>query len=154
MVGQRPQKPLTRREAGLANTIDDLSERLGEAPTATLLAAELGVDREDVIAALVTGNADYIAASATKAGMGSGERATVADVEDFLAQIGDRQALRPLLGALTQPELTAVLLRFSEKLPHSQIAERMGTSCGRVSRLLGGALDRIRTQGASASDSV
>lgn len=125
----------------------ELSQKLGRAPTASELAAELGMDREAVVEGLVAGSS-YNTLSIDS---GGDEDAlaivdTLGDIDLSLDQIENREALRPLLAALPERERTVLLLRFFESLTQTQIAERVGISQMHVSRLLAKALTRLRDQ--------
>ena len=128
----------------------ELSQRLGRAPTATELAAELDMDREEVVEGLIAGSS-YNTLSIDSGGGGSDEDApaivdTLGDVDLSLDQIENREALRPLLAALPERERTVLLLRFFESLTQTQIAERVGISQMHVSRLLAKSLTRLRDE--------
>ena len=134
----------------LGTATADLSQRLGRAPTATELAEELGMDREEVVEGLVAGSS-YNTLSIDSAG-GSDEddaRAiadTLGDVDTSLDRIEDQEALRPLLEALPERERMVLVLRFFESMTQTQIAERVGISQMHVSRLLAKSLARLRDQ--------
>ncbi|HTY27358.1 MAG TPA: RNA polymerase sigma factor SigF [Mycobacterium sp.] len=134
----------------LGAATSELSQRLGRAPTASELAQELGMDREEVVEGLVAGSS-YNTLSIDSGGGGSDEDApaivdTLGDVDLSLDQIENREALRPLLAALPERERTVLLLRFFESLTQTQIAERVGISQMHVSRLLAKSLTRLRDQ--------
>ena len=128
----------------------ELSQRLGRAPTATELAAELGMDRAEVVEGLVAGSS-YNTLS-IDSGSGSDDddaRAivdTLGDADAGLDRIEDREALRPLLEALPERERTVLVLRFFDSMTQTQIAERVGISQMHVSRLLAKSLTRLRDQ--------
>jgi RNA polymerase sigma-B factor len=134
----------------LGTATAELSQRLGRAPTATELASELGMDRDEVIEGLVAGSS-YNTLS-IDSGSGSDDddaRAiadTLGDVDAGLDQIENREALRPLLEALPERERTVLVLRFFESMTQTQIAERVGISQMHVSRLLAKSLTRLRDQ--------
>jgi RNA polymerase sigma-B factor len=131
----------------------DLSQRLGRAPTASELAAELDMDRTEVVEGLVAGSS-YNTLSIDSGGSGSGSgdedaRAiadTLGDVDAGLERIENREALRPLLDGLPERERTVLVLRFFESMTQTQIAERVGISQMHVSRLLAKSLARLRDQ--------
>lgn len=134
----------------LGAATSELSQRLGRAPTATELAAELDMDREEVVEGLIAGSS-YNTLSIDSGGSGSDEDApaivdTLGDVDLSLDQIENREALRPLLAALPERERTVLLLRFFESLTQTQIAERVGISQMHVSRLLAKSLTRLRNE--------
>lgn len=128
----------------------ELSQRLGRAPTASELAEELGMDRDEVVEGLVAGSS-YNTLSIDSGGNSGTEEApaiadTLGDVDLGLDQIENREALRPLLAALPERERMVLLLRFFENLTQTQIAERVGISQMHVSRLLAKSLTRLRDQ--------
>lgn len=84
----------------LGTATADLSQRLGRAPTATELAAELEMDREEVVEGLVAGSS-YNTLSIDSGGGGEEEEAraiadTLGDVDTGLDRIEDQESLRPL----------------------------------------------------------
>jgi RNA polymerase sigma-B factor len=135
----------------LGSATADLSQRLGRAPTATELAAELDMGRDEVVEGLVAGSS-YNTLSIDTGGSSSEDddaRAiadTLGDMDVGLARIEDREALRPLLEALPERERMVLVLRFFESMTQTQIAERVGISQMHVSRLLAKSLSRLRDQ--------
>ncbi len=135
----------------LGSATADLSQRLGRAPTATELAAELGMERDEVVEGLVAGSS-YNTLSIDTGGSTSEDddaRAiadTLGDVDASLERIEDREALRPLLEALPERERMVLVLRFFEAMTQTQIAERVGISQMHVSRLLAKSLARLRDE--------
>lgn len=135
----------------LGSATADLSQRLGRAPTATELAAELEMDRAEVVEGLVAGSS-YNTLSIDSGGGGGDEedaRAiadTLGDVDASIDRIEDRESLRPLLESLPERERTVLVLRFFESMTQTQIAERVGISQMHVSRLLAKSLARLRDQ--------
>ena len=127
----------------------ELSQRLGRAPTPTELAAELEMDRDEVVEGLVAGSS-YNTLSIDSGGSGSDDAPaitdTLGDVDLSLDQIENRETWRPLLDALPERERTVLVLRFFESLTQTQIAERVGISQMHVSRLLAKSLARLRDQ--------
>jgi len=127
----------------------ELSQRLGRAPTASELAAELEMDRDEVIEGLVAGSS-YNTLSIDSGGSGSEHAPSITDslgdMDASLDQIENREALRPLLESLPERERTVLVLRFFESLTQTQIAERVGISQMHVSRLLAKSLARLRDQ--------
>lgn len=127
----------------------ELSQRLGRAPTASELAVELELDREEIIEGLVAGSS-YNTLSIDSGGGGDEDIPaivdTLGDIDTGLEQIDDRESLRPLLATLPERERTVLLLRFFESMTQTQIAERVGISQMHVSRLLAKSLARLRDQ--------
>jgi RNA polymerase sigma-B factor len=128
----------------------DLSQRLGRAPTATELASELDMERDEVVEGLVAGSSYNTLSIDTGGGSDDDDvRAiadTLGDVDVGLDRIEDREALRPLLEALPERERMVLVLRFFESMTQTQIAERVGISQMHVSRLLAKSLTRLRDQ--------
>jgi RNA polymerase sigma-B factor len=134
----------------LGTATADLSQRLGRAPTATELAAELGMERDEVIEGLVAGSS-YNTLSIDTGGSSEDDDAraiadTLGDMDADLERIEDREALRPLFEALPERERMVLVLRFFESMTQTQIAERVGISQMHVSRLLAKSLARLRDQ--------
>ncbi|MFL0175561.1 SigB/SigF/SigG family RNA polymerase sigma factor [Mycobacterium sp. SMC-18] len=124
----------------------EMSQRLGRAPTASELAAELGIDRDEVLDGLMAGSS-YKTTSIDGAA-GSEERPSLAetlgDVDPGLEKVEYREALRPLLAELPERERTVLVLRFFESMTQSQIAAKVGISQMHVSRLLAKTLAQLR----------
>jgi RNA polymerase sigma-B factor len=134
----------------LGSATADLSQRLGRAPTATELAAELDMERDEVVEGLVAGSS-YNTLSIDTGGSAEDDDAraiadTLGDMDVGLERIEDREALRPLLEALPERERMVLVLRFFESMTQTQIAERVGISQMHVSRLLAKSLARLRDQ--------
>ena len=115
----------------------ELSQKLGRSPTASELAAELEMDREEVVEGLIAGSS-YNTLSIDSGGGGDEDAPAIMDtlgeLDLSLDQIENRESLRPLLAALPERERTVLLLRFFESLTQTQIAERVGISQMHVSR--------------------
>lgn len=124
----------------------EMSQRLGRAPTASELAVELGIDRDEVLDGLMAGSS-YKTTSIDGAA-GSDERPSLAetlgDVDPGLENVEYREALRPLLAELPERERTVLVLRFFESMTQSQIAAKVGISQMHVSRLLAKTLAQLR----------
>jgi RNA polymerase sigma-B factor len=133
----------------LGTATSELSQRLGRAPTASELAAELEIDRDEIVEGLVAGSS-YNTLSIDSGGGGDEDAPaivdTLGDVDAALEQIENRETLRPLLAALPERERTVLILRFFESQTQTQIAERVGVSQMHVSRLLAKSLARLRDQ--------
>ena len=134
----------------LGTATADLSQRLGRAPTATELASELGMERDEVVEGLVAGSSYNTLSIDTGGGSDEDDARAIADtlgdVDAGLDRIEDREALRPLLEALPERERMVLVLRFFESMTQTQIAERVGISQMHVSRLLAKSLARLRDQ--------
>jgi RNA polymerase sigma-B factor len=133
----------------LGSATAEMSQRLGRAPTPSELAAELEIDREEIVEALIAGSG-YNTLSMDGGGGGTDDTPplteTLGSYDANLDRIENHEALRPLLDALPERERTVVVLRFFESLTQSQIAERVGISQMHVSRLLTRTLARLRDE--------
>lgn len=127
----------------------EMSQRLGRAPTASELAAELGEDREEVVQGLIAGSS-YTTRS-IDAGRDDDDdtqflAGTLGESDSALDRIEDREALRPALAKLPEREREVLRLRFFKSMTQTQIAERVGVSQMHVSRLLARSLTTLRQE--------
>ena len=135
----------------LGTATSEMSQRMGRAPTASELAAELGVDREEVIEGLVAGSS-YSALSLDGGGRGgdNDDAPVIADrlgdLDPALEHIENRELIGPLLDSLPERERTVLVLRFFESMTQTQIAEQLGVSQMHVSRILAKTLAQLRDQ--------
>jgi RNA polymerase sigma-B factor len=133
----------------LGSVAEDLSQRLARAPTVTELAAELGMERSDVMEGLLAGGC-YRTRSIDEPRGGEQGATTIADhLGDYDTDISlaeNREALRPLLAELPERDRAIIVMRFYESLTQSQIADRLGLAQMSVSRLLAKALTRLRDE--------
>lgn len=133
----------------LSKATSDLSQRLGRAPSASELAEELGIDREEVLQGLVAGNA-YQTVSVDRSSPQHDDGLTLADTlgeyDAAMDEVENHETLRPLLDSLPERERTVVVLRFFGNMTQTQIAERVGVSQMHVSRLLAKTLKQLREQ--------
>jgi RNA polymerase sigma-B factor len=146
--------PRRMKELGpqLNRARDELSQRLGRAPTATEIADHLGVDREEVVQAQIAASAYSTLSSDAPAFGAAGDDdgravgSSFGDLDANLEKVLDVETVRPLLTALPERQQTVLLLRFFENMTQTQIAERLGISQMHVSRLLARALGTLRDQ--------
>ena len=129
-------------------TIDPLAQRLGRAPTASELAAELDVSREEVIESMEAAYAYRpLSLDAALPGSSNGESSTLwrHGAEDPLyGSIEDALTVSELVSHLSEREQTILRMRFCEGLPQTAIAAQLGISQVHVSRLLAMILERLR----------
>lgn len=125
----------------------ELAQRLGRAPSASELAAEVGVSRDDLIVAL---NAAWFRESPPidVCDRAHGDDLSLAEAvlafDRAVAKLSNREALRQVLESLPVPERAAVLLRVFGSMTQTQIAGHLGVSQIQVSRLLAKSLGTIR----------
>ncbi len=143
----RVPRRLQELRLAISDANSSLLQTLGRSPTVADIAAHLKVTEEEVLEGLEGARAYNAVSLSTPTG--DGERATelgdmlgAEDGEFELAEL--RVALGPALATLDEREQKILTLRFYGNLTQSQIAEQIGVSQMHVSRLLGGALERLR----------
>ena len=127
----------------------DLSQRLGRAPTATELAEELDMDRDEVVEGLVAGSSYNTTVDRQR---WQRQRGRSRD-HRHPRRLGRRPRSDREPGSVAAVARCAAgarahraALRFFESLTQTQIAERVGISQMHVSRLLAKSLARLRDQ--------
>jgi RNA polymerase sigma-B factor len=121
-----------RRAAGVA------SARLGREASLAEAAETAGVPLREAERVLGT--------AVTPVPLSAAEGSASRDAEDQLAACERRALLRPFLVALDPRERQAVALRFAGDLSQGEIARRMRISQSQASRLLAGALEKLRRE--------
>ena len=127
---------------------NELSGRLGRAPSPAELAAETGMELEAVLAAVEAGGA-YEAESfdqtpTSEDDPGRSLHAVIGCDEPGFDLVEYGVSVRATMADLSEHERQAVRLRFVDDLTQSEIAKRIGVSQMQVSRLLSRALTRLR----------
>jgi RNA polymerase sigma-B factor len=126
-----------------------IADHSGERPpTPAELAEATGLSLEGVLEALDAGGAQRALSLDAPASSEEEGGATLVDLlgddDDALARATDRTLLESLMRTVTPREREILRLRFVEDLTQSQIGERIGVSQMQVSRILRGALTRMR----------
>ncbi|WP_327145692.1 SigB/SigF/SigG family RNA polymerase sigma factor [Nocardia sp. NBC_01327] len=133
----------------IGSAIDALSQQLGRSPTAKEIAAQLGIDADEVTQAVIAGNA-YQPASIDAVSVGRDTEASLLDTlgeeESQFDRVEEYVAIRPLLAGLPERERRILTMRFFESMTQTQIAQQMGISQMHVSRILAKTLARLREQ--------
>ncbi|MEU4799071.1 RNA polymerase sigma factor SigF [Streptomyces sp. NPDC023327] len=132
----------------LAKATEELSSRLGRAPTVDELAALMNLSPDEVIEARLASNG-YNSASLDAVLHGDANDETpladfIGEVDPALELVEDFHALAPLVAGLPERDRQILHLRFVEELTQSQIGERLGVSQMQVSRLLSRTLATLR----------
>lgn len=144
----RMPRRLQELHLSVSSAISSLSQELGRAPTPSELATHIGISKDDVYKGLEAGNAyrsaslDELLTDTDEIPLGDaiGER----DAE--LAEVENREAIRPLLDELDERERKILLMRFFRSMTQTQIAEQIGISQMHVSRLLARTLSWLRNR--------
>jgi RNA polymerase sigma-B factor len=130
----------------------ELGHRLRRSATVADVAAHLDLSEEEVLEALECGYA-YRAVSLSapvgdESGHVLGDTLGAPDHGFELAELS--VALPPAMACLTERERRIITMRFYGNLTQTAIAERIGVSQMHISRILAGALAKLRTQLADA----
>jgi RNA polymerase sigma-B factor len=143
----RPPRRTQELHLELRRADEELSHRLGRAPTVPELAAHLGVDVDQVLEALEAGGSyqwvSWEAPAGDEEGAVRSER-VLAQAEGGYASTDHRMLIADLLDALPEREREIVELRFFEELSQPEIAERVGVSRSYLSRVLRRTLIELR----------
>ncbi|WP_327673937.1 MULTISPECIES: SigB/SigF/SigG family RNA polymerase sigma factor [unclassified Streptomyces] len=139
-----------RRLQELSHHLDRANTRLeqanGHAPTVAELAADLGLE-EDEVAEGLTASAGCTAASLD---WSTDSDDTLADHigchDPELAKAENLQALKPVIADLSDRERALLAMRFVDELTQAEIGRELGVSQMQVSRLLTRVLDRLRAR--------
>jgi RNA polymerase sigma-B factor len=148
----RVPRGLQELNVRLSHLVEDLTVQLERSPTIAELAKAAGVEEEEVLEALESGQA-YATLSLSAGGGGGSDDSSDLDPLESLGEIEheyevseDRAVLAPGLRALDDRERRILHLRFFEGLTQSQIAQQVGISQMHVSRLIRRALEKIRDE--------
>jgi RNA polymerase sporulation-specific sigma factor len=125
-------------------TRDDLSKKLGRNPTIQEIAAEIGVDPEEIVFAQEANRAP--ASIHETVYENDGDPITLMDQisEEPMTAWFDKLALRDAIHRLTEREKLIVYLRYFKDQTQSEVAERLGISQVQVSRLEKKIIARMR----------
>ena len=152
----RPPRRVQELRMTTARVRREIEARLGRSATVAELAAELGVDEDDVIEALAS-EQSYRTLSLDAPATADGEpgAATLGDGlstdEGGFEKVDDLMSLKPLLDQLPPRERRILALRFFDELTQQQIGEQVGVTQMQVSRLITRTLTRLREGLAEAS---
>jgi RNA polymerase sigma-B factor len=133
----------------LARAGEELTTRLGRAPTVAELAALMNLSEEEVVEIQVAANgytsSSLDAAVGPEAEDHDSTLAQFVGVEDpALELVEDFHALAPLVAGLDERDRTILRLRFVEELTQAEIGRRLGISQMHVSRLTARIVARLR----------
>lgn len=137
----RIPRELQRITGELRRCREQLAATLGRAPTVSELASALSADEDDVERALAAERAsNAVAAGASEEGI------ELQDTADPHSDSEDRLLLARGARVLDERERRIVFLRFHADMTERQIASEIGISQAHVSRLLDGALSKLRDE--------
>ena len=148
----RVPRRLQERSLSVSAAVDRLSSSLGRSPTVDDLAADLRLDADEVVEALMVGTNYRTIPIQTAPGDSSDHPEGVASEEEIspsrdetFEQVLTTTEVRSALSHLPERDRRIVFLRFFEERTQSEIAEAVGVSQVHVSRLLRDAVTRLRT---------
>ncbi|WP_432824568.1 SigB/SigF/SigG family RNA polymerase sigma factor [Dactylosporangium sp. CA-092794] len=147
--GVRLPRRLQELRLQVNHSRDELTQRLGRAPTIADLAADVQAGAEEIVEVLGAGHA-YRPISLDTPTRTADETTTIADTVGGEASeyslVEYRESLRVLIERLPERERRILALRFYGNLTQTEIADRVGMSQMHVSRLLTHSLDFLRRQ--------
>jgi RNA polymerase sigma-B factor len=146
-------RPLQEAALRVSRGIDVLTASLGRAPTVSELARELGMEEDAVLEGLRAGQA-YSAGSLDTPGADGSElplSERLGGPDHALAWAEGRTLLHQSRSLLDHRERLILSLRFDADLTQLEIAQQIGCSQMQVSRVLRGALDKLRVADQAAA---
>lgn len=145
-VPRRLQENLLRVNAAS----QQLNSELGRSPTITEIGERVGLEPEDVLAALEVSPAQHAVSLEGSPGGASDDPTTLGDrlgAEDSnLDRVEMRSLLEQAMAHLNPREREIMALRFVEELPQTEVAKRLGISQMHVSRLQRAAVEHLRRE--------
>jgi RNA polymerase sigma-B factor len=141
----RPPRRLQEGALAVTAAIDRLATSSGRAPTPQQVADDLGCDVQEVLDAMLAGQA-YSGMSLDAPANGNDERGiaeTLGEDDERLARVEQRVALRSLRNLLDDRDRHVFHLRFVEERTQDEIASVIGISQMQVSRLLRRCIARL-----------
>ena len=145
-VPRRLQENLGRVNA----SSQQLQIELGRQPTVAEIGARIGLEPDEVLAALEVAPAQHtvsLEGPSTTSGEDAvtlGERLGFED--ENLERVETQQLLERVMAHLTPRERSILALRFVEQLPQTEVARRLGISQMHVSRLQRAAVEHLRRE--------
>ena len=140
-------RELQERVQSVARAQDRLLTQLGHSPAPAEVADALNVPVEEVLEAREASSA-FEAVSLDAPSPAPDEEGEIArdvgEVDPGFDLVEDREAIQPALALLSARERRALQMRFDLDMTQSEIGERLGISQMHVSRILRGAVSRLR----------
>ena len=128
-----------------------LQSELGRVPTVAEIGKRVGLEPEEVLAALEVSPAQHtVSLEAPSAATASDDTTTLGErlgQEDLnLERVEAQEVLDRVMSHLTPRERRILALRFVEQLPQTEVAKRLGISQMHVSRLQRAAIEHLRRE--------
>ncbi|HEY0410187.1 MAG TPA: SigB/SigF/SigG family RNA polymerase sigma factor [Candidatus Dormibacteraeota bacterium] len=130
---------------------EQLSQELGRQPSVAEIAGRLGLEPDEVLAALEVSPAQHtVSLDASRPGRDEEEGSELGErlgqEDENLERVEMKAVLEQAMAHLSPRERQIMLLRFFEQLPQTEVAKRLGISQMHVSRLQRAALERMRRE--------
>jgi RNA polymerase sigma-B factor len=131
----------------LNQMLPELTQQLGRSPTIPELAAELGIEPEEVVEAMDAVHAYSTASIESPTGTeGLSPMETMGQEDPSIALIEGWATIAPAVRDLPERERRVLYFRFIRGMTQSEIAAEIGVSQMHVSRILSQTLDKLRTE--------
>jgi RNA polymerase sigma-B factor len=130
---------------------EQLSQELGRQPSVSEIAERLGLEPDEVLAALEVSPAQHtVSLDAGRPGRDEEEGTELGErlgqEDENLERVEMKALLEQAMAHLSPRERQIMLLRFFDQLPQTEVAKRLGISQMHVSRLQRAALERMRRE--------
>ncbi len=131
---------------------EELSRTLGHAPSIAEIGMHVGLEPDEVLAALEVSPAQHTVSleSTPSGGASDGEGTELGErigrEDENLERVEIKALLEQAMAHLTPRERQIMMLRFFDQLPQTEVARRLGISQMHVSRLQRAALEHMRAE--------
>ena len=127
---------------------DELTGELGRPPSVTEIGERLGLDSDEILAALEVAPAQHSLSLDRPLTTDEGDGELIGDrlgrADDNLDRVEARELLERMMAHLNPRERQVLALRYVDELPQTEVAKRLGISQMHVSRLQRAAIDHLR----------
>lgn len=127
-----------------------LQGELGRLPSIEEIAAHLGLDTDDVLAALEVGPAQHTISLSAPPSSSEDDSGSLADRLGFedenLKRVEMKAVLARAMEHLSPRERRIMAMRFIDQLPQAEVAKRLGISQMHVSRLQRAAIEHLKRE--------
>jgi RNA polymerase sigma-B factor len=136
----------------VARAQEELSKTLSRQPSIAEIGQHVGLEPDEVLAALEVSPAQHtISLASTPSAGTSGEEGTelgerLGREDENLERVEMKALLEQAMAHLTPRERQIMVLRFFDQLPQTEVAKRLGISQMHVSRLQRAALEHMRAE--------
>jgi RNA polymerase sigma-B factor len=131
---------------------EELSRTLGRVPSIAEIGLHVGLEPDEVLAALEVSPAQHTISleSTPNSGASDGEGTELGErigrEDENLERVEMKALLEQAMAHLTPRERQIMMLRFFDQLPQTEVAKRLGISQMHVSRLQRAALEHMRAE--------